>query len=131
MGFDSSGEIEYKKYPYKMVSGNILPKGVIVYLKKRKINACFYKGTIKTLKKRISLGNPVIVFIKVFPRKQYLHYVPVIGYDETYFYLAESLVILKNSDDEKYSRQISTNDLKRIWNTRIPLYKNTYIAIDT
>ena len=40
-------------------------------------------------------GNPVIVMIRVQKDKDWLHYVPVVGFDEEHVFLAESVEIDK------------------------------------
>ena len=89
-------------------------------------------GTIADLKKEIGKDVPVIVFIKVNRNKNYLHYVPVVGYDEENFYIAESLKELTNANGLLYNCKISIIEFKKLWNTsdlKMPLYKNTYIKI--
>ena len=89
-------------------------------------------GTIADLKKEIGNDVPVIVFIKVNRNKNYLHYVPVVGYDEENFYIAESLKELTNANGLLYNCKISIIEFKKLWNTsdlNMPLYKNTYIKI--
>lgn len=128
---EMNGNEIYKKFPRKLFDGNVAPKGVLKFFKKHNYKGFFYKGNILTLKKRISEGSPVIVFIKVFPDKRYLHFAPAIGYDEEYIFLAESLKYLTNCSERNYNRKISIDELNAIWKTWIPLYNNTYILIDS
>ena len=70
--------------------------------------------------------------IRVQKDKNWLNYVPVVGYDETYIYLAESLPELVNCESEYYNRRVEIKEFKKLWNTamiRQPFYKNTYMRI--
>jgi uncharacterized protein YvpB len=78
-------------------------------------------------------GTPIIVFIKVYQNKPFLHFVPVTGYDKDNFYLAESLEFLVNSEggNDNYNRILPLKEFKKLWNIkniRMPLYSYTYIA---
>lgn len=64
--------------------------------------------------------------------KNYLHYVPVVGFDENNIFIAESLAELVNDNNELYNRKIGNKEFLKLWNTsmlRQPLYKNTYFVI--
>ncbi|GKU30176.1 C39 family peptidase [Clostridium folliculivorans] len=128
-GIEADGNELYKNYPKKLLDGTISPKGIIKYFKRNNYNASFFKGNINTLKKQISNGTPIITLVKVFPDKRYLHYVPVVGYDEEYIYLADSLKFTTNCNKRNYNRKISINDFETIWRTWVPFYKNTYIVV--
>lgn len=131
-GIRANGEDIYKIMPYKMNSGYVYPKGIVRLLKQQGFKAAIRIGNIAKLKKEVSKGIPVIVFIKVYKNKSYLHYVPVIGYDEENLYIAESLKDLINTNDMNYNRRISIPDFKKLWNTsdlKMPLYKYTYITV--
>lgn len=88
---------------------------------------------MKVLKSELNKGTPVIVMIRVEPKRNWLHYVPVVGYDKEYVYLAESLSELINCDTAIYNRKVKNEDFLKLWNTAMlkqPLYKNTYYAIE-
>jgi hypothetical protein len=120
----------YKNYPYKLLNGIIAPKGILHFFNNRNFIIKYYRGNISTLKYRLSLGTPIIIFIKVFQNKNYLHFVPIIGYDTTNFYLADSLPFLANCNNEKYNRIINISELQHLWNISIPYNKNTYFTIE-
>ena len=87
---------------------------------------------MNALKYEIRNGNPVIVMILVQKDKDWLHYVPVVGFDEHYVYLAESLESLINCIEKKYNRKVENVEFKKLWNTsmiRQTFYKNTYFRI--
>lgn len=127
---EADGRELYKNYPGKLPDGTISPKGILKYFMDQHYMASLYTGDIDTLKKRICKGVPVIVLVKVFPDKRYLHYVPVIGYDNNFLYLADSLKYTINCDEEIYNRKIYIKDFELIWKTWVPFYKNTYILIN-
>jgi hypothetical protein len=73
-----------------------------------------------------------MVLIKVFKNKNYLHYVPVVGYDEENLYIAESRSDLINTSAINYNRKIAISEFKKLWkisDLRMPLYKNTYFSV--
>lgn len=132
-GKEASGEAIYKVMPNKMKDGCVYPKGILNFMRTQGFEFKYYRGNIETLKEEVSKGVPVIVFIKVFKNKKWLHYVPVIGYDEENIYIAESLENLINTSSENYNRKVTIKDFKKLWKTndfRIPFYKYTYIAYD-
>jgi len=131
-GIQAKGDDIYKMIPNKMRSGYVYPKGIVRLFNKQGFKTTLRIGNVAQLKKEISKGVPIIVFIKVYINKSYLHYVPVIGYDEENLYIAESLEDLINSNDVRYNRIISISDFKKLWNTsdfKMPLYRNTYIKV--
>ena len=70
--------------------------------------------------------------IRIQKDKNYLHYVPAVGFDENNIFIAESLAELVNDNNELYNRKIGNKDFLELWNTsmlRQPLYKNTYFVI--
>ena len=78
-------------------------------------------------------GKPVIVLIRVVKNKRWLHYVPVVGYDEEALYLAESLSQFVNCDGKQYNRRISTKDFLALWNTsmlKMPLYRHSFYVVE-
>jgi len=133
-GIEADGFEVYANFPGKMKTGRVYPKGIRTYLKQKGFKTGYYKGNINSLKKQISKGNPVIVFIKVRKKSNNLHFVPVTGYDKDYLYIAESLEHLVNNKDDStnYNRKVSIDEFKKLWNIknlRIPFYSNTYITI--
>lgn len=133
-GIQANGEELYKIMPNKIKNGYVYPKGVVTLLKQHGFKAAIRIGNITELKTEVSKGTPVIVFIKTYKNQSYLHYVPVIGYDEENFYIAESLQDLINTKDMNYNRRVSISEFKRIWNTsnlKMPFYKYVYITVDS
>lgn len=131
-GIPADGKELYPIMPNKMKAGYVYPKGLQHLLKSYGFEVTYCRGTLNHLKYELSQGNPVIVMILVQKDKNWLHYVPVVGYDENYIYLAESLENLINYENEYYNRRIEIKEFMQLWNTamlRQPFYKNTYIRI--
>lgn len=128
-GVEARGVEIYKAFPSKFPGGTIAPKGIVKYLKKQGYKIEMLTGNIETLKKQITKGVPVIVLIKVFPDKNYLHYEPIIGYDEAYFYAVESLPYMENCEERLYNRKIKQDELEALWKLGIPKHKNVYFTI--
>lgn len=132
-GVEANGEELYKVIPNKMKDGYVYPKGILHLLPQYGFKVKYYIGNLNALKNEVSKGNPVIVMIKIDKDRRWLHYVPVVGYDEDNIYIAESLDYLVNCKEGHYNRKVEISEFKKLWNTsmlKMPLYKNTYIAIE-
>lgn len=86
-----------------------------------------YHGNIDTLKQQLIKGNPIIVFIRI-PKDT--HYAVVVGYDEQYIYLVDSLAENANARDTRYNRILTTEAFEDVWETRTLLPKNIYIVVE-
>ncbi len=131
-GIQANGRDIYPIMPDKMKGGYVYPKGLLHLLRKYGFQVKYYSGNLKALQREICKGNPVIVMIRVRADKNWLHYVPVVGYDKEYVFIAESLEELVNCDCKFYNRRVEKKEFLRLWNTsmiRQPLYKNTYMVV--
>ena len=131
-GISAVGNELYSIIQGKMKSGYVYPKGLRNLLRSYGFEVTYCRGNMNVLKYEIRNGNPVIVMILVQKDKDWLHYVPVVGYDEHYVYLAESLESLINCNEKYYNRKVENVEFKKLWNTsmiRQPFYKNTYFRI--
>lgn len=131
-GKEAQGDSIYEIMPDKMEDGYVYPKGIISFLQGKGFNVGYHIGNLDALKNEVAKGHPVIVMIKIRPDKDWLHYVPVIGYSSDSIYIAESIPELCNVVGKKYNRSISTGDFEALWNTRafkMPLYGNTFITV--
>lgn len=134
-GIEAAGESLFKDFTSKTKAGNVYPKGIRKMFEKNGFKTNYYKGNIHTLKYEVSKGTPVIVFIKVQKDRNYLHFVPVVGYDTEYIYLAESLKHLVNCEDDckSYNRKVPIHEFKKLWDVKrihmLP-YSNTYITVE-
>lgn len=130
-GAEAHGEDVYKVMPDKMEGGYVYPKGIVKFLESNGFTVGYHIGNIVALKNELAKGDPVIVMIKIRPDRDWLHYVPVVGYSADSLYIAESIPDLCNVSNKKYNRSISTDDFETLWNTRalkMPLYGNTFIT---
>lgn len=121
----------YSVMPHKMKSGYVYPKGVYDMLRSYGMKVKYCRGNLNALKVDLQKGNPVIVMIRVQKDKDWLHYVPVVGFDEEHVFLAESLSELINCKNVLYNRRLRNEDFLQLWNTAMlkqPFYKNTYFV---
>ena len=122
----------YSVMPHKMKSGYVYPKGVYDMLRSYGMKVKYFRGNLNALKVDLQKGNPVIVMIRVQKDKDWLHYVPVVGFDEEHVFLAESLSELINCKNVLYNRRLRNEEFLQLWNTSMlkqPFYKNTYFAV--
>ena len=82
-------------------------------------------GSVDTLKQRLTEGNPIIVFVQI-PGDT--HYAVIVGYDEQYIYLVDSLAENANASDARYNRVLTTEDFEAVWKTGTLLPDNIYIT---
>ncbi len=132
-GIEAEGPELYQKMPNKMKNGYVYPKGIQNLLPQYGFRVTYCIGTLSALKKEVAKGNPVIVLIRVRSDKNWLHYVPVVGFDENYIFLAESLKEFVNCDEKYYNRAIEIDEFKKLWNTsmiKMPFYRNTYMVVE-
>lgn len=121
----------YSVMPHKMKSGYVYPKGVCDMLRSYGMKVKYCRGNLNALKVDLQKGNPVIVMIRVQKDKDWLHYVPVVGFDEEHVFLAESLSEFINCKNVLYNRQLRNEEFMQLWNTaklKRPFYKNTYFV---
>lgn len=129
----ADGNELYDIMPNKMKDGYVYPKGIQNLLPKYGFKVKYCTGNINALKNEVSKGNPVIVMMRIRADKNWLHYVPVVGYDEDNIFIAESLEELVNCDEKYYNRKIKIDEFKKLWNTgmvKMPFYKNTYMTVE-
>lgn len=125
----ANGSEIYTRIPDKMKNGCTYPKGIVHILQKYGFHVKYCSGNLNVLENEISKGNPVIIMIRVRKDKNWLHYVPVVGFNEQYIFIAESLSEMVNYDGKHYNRRIEKEEFVRFWNTsmlRQPLYRNTF-----
>ena len=109
----------------KRVFGFVAPKSIVRLFQKHGFSAKVYRGDTDTLKHRLSGGVPIIVFVSI-PNDT--HYAVVVGYDERYFYLVDSLEENKNANDTRYNRKLAVEEFQKIWKTDTLLPDNIYIV---
>lgn len=132
-GVDVNGEELYQKMPNKIKDGYVYPKGIQNLFPQYGFRVKYCTGNLNALKCEVSKGNPVIVMIRVNAEKNWLHYVPVVGYDERHIFIAESLKELVNCNKKYYNREVNNSEFRKLWNTgmvKMPFYRNTYMVIE-
>lgn len=114
MGAEIDGLTLYDKIEKKNVDGTVNPDILSTTLTKEGYTTRMSDdSTIKDLKQQVSKGVPVIVLIRLNMVQGYLHYVPVVGYDEEYIYIADSLSSMVNEEEnEHYNRKVKTEDFE-------------------
>lgn len=130
-GVEAEGDKLYSGMPNKQKSGTVYPKGICRCLAGYGYQVTYCMGNLNMLKRELQKGRPVIVMIRCYANKSWLHYVPVVGYDEKYIYIAESLPELVNCQKEYYNRRVEIKEFKRLWNTamlKMPFYRNTFYS---
>ena len=129
---EEKGDSLYEVISNKMKDGCVYPKGISNLLTRYGFKVKYCMGNIAALKNEVSKGTPVIVMIRVQQDKSWLHYVPVVGYDEQHIFLAESLSDYVNCNEQYYNRKIPIKEFKKLWNTsmlKMPFYRNTYYSV--
>lgn len=132
-GIEAEGNEMYAGMPGKLKSGAVLPKNLKKVLKQHGFRVRYEYGSLKSLQEELCKGNRVIVFVKTRLDKPWLHYVPVVGYDEENVFIAESMRSLVNCKEAFYNRKLSKEEFLKFWDTRawyMPFYKNTYLVIE-
>lgn len=132
LDIEKDGDRLYEVISNKMKDGCVRPKGILKLLSQYGFQAKYCVGNITALKKEVSKGSPVIVLIRTWKNQNWLHFVPVVGYDENYIYIAESLKELINCNERYYNRKIAVGEFRKLWNTsmwKMPCYRDTYILV--
>ena len=125
LGENTNGEEVAKEI--KRFFGFVPARSIVEVFKNHGYTAKAYCGNTETLKQRFICGAPIIVFISVF---RDTHYAVVVGYNEEYFYLADSLAENMNVEAGRYNRKITTEEFEDIWKTNTVLSDNIYICLD-
>lgn len=132
-GIEADGNEMYAKMPGKLKNGAVLPRNLKKALQGYGFKVRFVRGTLDSVKAELVKGNRVIAFVKTRLDKRWLHYVPIVGYNENEVFIAESLGYLTNCKEEHFNRRLSIEEFLKYWNTRawyMPFYKNTYLVVE-
>lgn len=123
-GEQTDGETVYPEI--RRTLGFVSPKSVAAFFEARGYAAQAYHGDVASLKRRLTVGAPVIAFVSI-PGDT--HYLVVVGYDARYLYLADSLAQSADSGDPAYNRRLTTAEFEAIWRTDTPLSDNIYVVV--
>ena len=132
-GIEANGKDIYAKIQGKMKNGAVMPRTLRKVIQKYGFNVNYVKGNLETIKSDLNDGKRVIVFIRTRLDKNWLHYVPIVGYDQEYIYIAESMNSLVNCQEENCNRKLTNQEFLQYWDTReiyMPFYRNTYLVIE-
>ncbi len=129
-GEDVDGMTLYHQptFPCKYDDG-AYPKCFKVFFEEQRSNytAEYYTGTIDDLKNAISKGIPVIALVST---GKTLHYVPVVGYDETHFFIQDSVEKYRNAaDKEAYNESIEIETFDMMWNIPIESCQRLFVVV--
>lgn len=88
----------------------------------------YYTGTTDDLKNAVSRGIPVIALVFT---GQTLHYVPVVGYDETHFFIQDSVEKYRNvTGNPAYNERIDTATWDKMWNIPIESCQRLFVVVN-
>ena len=117
-GEDAKGLDIYGKIEEKNPDGTINPKPLKNFWDKMlgyKMNV--FNGDAAALKSAVSRNIPVIVLINC---PGGWHYVPVVGYDQRFVYIQDSVPSFRNSSGGVCNRKESWKDFEALWNVVLP-----------
>ena len=117
-GEDAKGLDIYGKIEEKNPDGTINPKPLKNFWDKMlgyKMNV--FNGDAAALKSAVSRNIPVIVLINC---PGGWHYVPVVGYDQRFVYIQDSVPSFRNSGGGVCNRKESWKDFEALWNVVLP-----------
>ncbi|MBQ8821442.1 MAG: C39 family peptidase [Lachnospiraceae bacterium] len=132
LGLEAKGMDTYKEMPCKGPKGYVYCRGIVRLARRHGLKAMLRTGNLNALKNAVARGNPVIVMLRSKMGSTGLHYVPVVGYDEEYIYLVDSVGSNRNEKNPHYNRKLSIEDFRKLWNIsmiRQPLYFNLFFEI--
>lgn len=129
-GEEADGVALYQQptFPCKY-NGGAYPKCFKVLFEEQFKNytTTYFTGTVDDLKNAISKGTPVITL--VFTGKT-LHYVPVVGYDESHFFIQDSVEKYRNvADNDAYNESIDIDLFDRMWNIPIESCQRLFVVV--
>ena len=116
-GENAKGLELYDQIEEKNPDGTINPKPLKNFWdKKRGYKMNVFKGDAAALKNAVSHNIPVIVLINC---PGGWHYVPVVGYDQNFVYIQDSVPSFRNSSGAT-NRKESWKDFEALWNVVLP-----------
>lgn len=136
LGIPADGDRLYAEMGCKLSGGYVYPKGIKLLLARYGVRVSYCFGNLAALKNEVAKDTPIIVMIRSRTDKSYLHFVPVVGYDEEFIYIADSWKAFANCGAENvcYNRKVPVREFKKLWDTamlKMPLYKNTFFMLRT
>ena len=88
----------------------------------------YYTGTTDDLKDAVSKGIPVIALL-LYNGKS-MHYVPVVGYDESHFFIQNSVAKYRNvADNSSYNEKLDIATFDAMWNLPIESCQRLFVIV--
>ena len=88
----------------------------------------YYTGTTDDLKDAVSQGIPVIALL-LYNSKS-MHYVPVVGYDESHFFIQNSVEKYRNvKDNPSYNESLPIDQFDAMWNIPIECCQRLFVVV--
>ena len=130
-GEEASGMELYhgETFPCKY-EGGAFPKCFKIFFEEQHENytTAYYTGTTDDLKDAVSQGVPVIALL-LYNGKS-MHYVPVVGYDESHFYIQDSVEKYRNvSDNKSYNEAVDIDKFDAMWNLPIESCQRLFVMV--
>lgn len=125
LGREISGEEVDEALARMSAQTGVLPERLLQVLSGYGFEAALSRGTLESLKTRVSQGVPVIVLIGEGAAWQ--HYAPVTGYDEENLYLADPS---GEETEESYNSVLTTEEFLAQWDNGLPGYGNIYMTLE-
>lgn len=117
LGVEADGLTSYNSIPIKLLHGNVPGLGIFYLCMKNKVRVRLRIGNVNALKNSLTAGNPIVVLTRSVVGSNSLHYINVVGYDESHIYAVDSIESHKNVENDFYNRIIPIEDFKKIWRT--------------
>lgn len=114
-------------YPCKFELG-AYPKVFKDYLEPKGYRVKYYTGSLDDLKNCISKGNPVIVLL-IYPNNV-LHYVPVVGFDQKYIFIQDSVPKFRNCRNKEYNEKRTYSEFMQMWNVPLDYCQNLFVTVE-
>ena len=137
-GEEADGKTLFEDFPSVAPDGGTMPQGIVTLFQDRGYEAQYMTdGTVEDLKVELLKGAPVNVCRHVEEPTSTLnntHYIPLVGYDEEYFYFAESLenrANCKNDTSLPYNRKTEITKFERLWENIDGFWNYPYFVIST
>lgn len=129
LGQEADGLELYNRFTDKNPDGTLAPGYLWENLRAMGYKCSLRIGSMADIKYNVSRGYPVVVLIRVNTIQSYLHYVPIVGYDEDYIYIADSLDYMVNAENENYNRKVPVDEFKQLWKTDTFVVNNIYLKL--
>ena len=110
--------------------GGAYPRCFKVFFEEQRQNytTAYYTGTTDDLKNAVSKGVPVIALLLYNGLS--MHYVPVVGYDETHFYIQNSVEKYRNvADNKAYNEVLDIGKFDAMWNIPFESCQRLFVVV--